>query len=332
LQQATDLIEFYLQPNNWGWRGEFSLGDSGTARVIGDGIIELLPNTESQPLDLILSLGVHGNETAPIEVVSRLVERLRAGELTLATRTLILLANLKAIKAGTRFCQENMNRLFSGNHAKLATRCWESERAAELESAVAQFFGSAGQSRKRVHYDLHTAIRGSRHEKFAVAPYRQGAAIDTEQLSWLAAAGVEAVVQYHEPTSTFSYFSASQFAAQAFTVELGKARPFGENRLQDFAACELMLAGLLQGQLPQADPSQLAQYQVCRVINRNCDDFALAFADDLPNFTAFQQGQLLATDGDSSYLAEQNGEVIIFPNAKVQMGHRAALVAVPVKP
>lgn len=330
MDKHSNLIDFYLNPDNWGWRGSVPLGESGVAHVMGDGVLELIPTHETGSVDLVISVGVHGNETAPIEMIGNLFEQLRLGALSLHTRTLILLCNLHAMIEGTRFCHENMNRLFSGRHQTITPTCWEAERAAELERAVEQFFLRSVITKPRVHYDLHTAIRGSCHEKFAVVPFRAHGAIDPVQQTWLAAAGVEAMVKYHEPTSTFSYFSASQCHAQAFTVELGKARPFGQNRLEDFFECETMLSTLLRGKEPAAATREVAIYQVSRVINRTQPDFELAFADDLPNFTAFAPHQLVARDGDQQFYAEQEGEVIIFPNAKVQLGHRAALLAVKV--
>ena len=330
LNFRSDLIAFYLATENWRWRGQLPLAAGATANIIDDGVIELLPAQLSSQLDLVLSVAVHGNETAPIEMVSQLFEQLTSGALRLQTRTLLLFCNLQAMQQGVRFCEENMNRLFSGNHQQIQPAGWESSRAQRLEAAVRDFFAQSQFGQQRVHYDLHTAIRGSCHERFAVAPYRAGQPLDPLQTQWLAAAGIEAIVQYHEPTTTFSYFSASQCDAQAFTLELGKAKPFGENNLQEFAACQAMLAGLLSGELPQQIQRTPHIYRVARVINRTQADFQFSFADDLPNFSTFQRGELLAKDGEQAVYAEQDGEVVIFPNAKVQMGHRAALIAVPI--
>ncbi|MGO2478562.1 MAG: succinylglutamate desuccinylase/aspartoacylase domain-containing protein, partial [Pseudoalteromonas sp.] len=43
----------------------------------------------------------------------------------------------------------------------------------------------------------------------------------------------------------------------------------------------------------------------------------------------FAKGELLATDGDTQYFAEVEGEAIIFPNADVALGQRALLTVIP---
>jgi len=51
----------------------------------------------------------------------------------------------------------------------------EAMRAAELEQLARSFFSQPGRS--RLHYDLHTAIRGSKIEQFALYPWKEGASI-----------------------------------------------------------------------------------------------------------------------------------------------------------
>jgi len=70
-------------------------------------------------------------------------------------------------------------------------------------------------------------------------------------------------------------------------------------------------------------------YQVYRSIIKQTQDFKLHFADDIENFTSYPPGTLLATDGDTEYRVEQQGEALIFPNANVAVGQRAMLMVVP---
>ncbi|WP_420804843.1 succinylglutamate desuccinylase/aspartoacylase domain-containing protein [Salinivibrio socompensis] len=58
----------------------------------------------------------------------------------------------------------------------------------------------------------------------------------------------------------------------------------------------------------------------------------MSFPSSAKNFTPFQQGECLATDEGEQIHAEQDGEVVIFPNAKVPVGHRAGLLATPFRP
>lgn len=305
-------------------------------QVWDSGIVVFTPK-QAGNLDLILSCAVHGDETAPIEICDELIEALRAGTLVAKQRVMFIIANPAAINLGKRFVEENMNRLFSGAHSQgegLINQ--ERERAKAIEGYVQRFYESAPEgTRQRLHYDMHTAIRDSQHEKFAVYPFTHGKPYKKRQLQLLAAMGVNTVLLHEGPTTTFSYFSVREFDADAFTVELGKVRPFGENPVENFAACRRTLAALIADTLPELgafEPKQHHIYQVLRSINRTQEQFELGFADDVANFTEFAPGELLARDGDTAITAQPPGEAIIFPNAKVAIGQRALITVNEIDP
>jgi len=289
------------------------------------GVIAVEPDQPGDK-DVVFSCAVHGDETAPIEIVRDMLTDILAGKLQVKHRTLFLIANPAAIVNGTRFIDVNMNRLFSGAHAQGDTP--EHHRAAKLEQYVSRFF----KQQSRFHYDLHTAIRDSAHEKFAVYPFTHGGPYKKEQLTFLAECGVDTILLNQAPTTTFSYYSVREHNADAFTVELGKVRPFGENDMNRFADADTMFRKLISTselELPQFNSNRHHVYDVSRSIDRTAEDFRLNFADDVANFTEFELGHLLAVDGENEYKVEQPGERIIFPNAKVALGQRALLTVVP---
>ena len=310
---------------------QFDLSNGTGVQISGPGIISFSAQTNSEHTKrIVLSCGVHGNETAPIEICDDLVKRILTGTLVLSHDVLFLFGNLPAMDIAERFVEENMNRLFSGAHSKgegLVNQ--ERVRAKQLEEAVASFFDAA--DGERYHYDLHTAIRASKNEKFAVYPYLHDRVHSEGQLAFLSACGVKTILLSESPTTTFSYFSSHLFNAHAFTVELGKVRPFGQNDMRRFEDAKQAITQLItqENYAPSVDIRELDIYRVNQVINRNEEAFKLHFDDDTPNFTDYPKGTVLASEPGTDYVAEQDGEAIVFPNAKVAIGQRALLTVVP---
>ncbi len=311
----------------------YVLTDGTVAEVWDTGVICLTP-VQHGNTDVVLSSGVHGNETAPIELCAALCQDLLTGKLPLRQRTLFLFGNPPAINAGKRELQDNLNRLFSGHHSKgEAEPGWERLRAAKLEHYVQRFYEEGGEGRERLLYDLHTAIRGSQFEKFAVYPFLHGKPWSKTQLRFLHACGVETFLLMQTPASTFSYFGAQSCGAHAFTLELGKVRPFGDNDMSRFAACDSMLRALVTDTVPELaefDENQFNFFVVSRAVNKQTEQFELCFARNIENFTQFALGTLLARDGAVEYRVDEPGEAIIFPNADVAIGQRAMLLVKPV--
>ncbi|NQY89353.1 MAG: succinylglutamate desuccinylase [Colwellia sp.] len=330
--------------------------------VLDTGIIIFEPLSHISSKDIVLSSAVHGNETAPIEICNELIKQLILGELHLENRTLFLFGNPPAINIGQRFVEENLNRLFSGAHSQGCSLSkglgkgqdkgqgeglinQERHRALLLENTVKAFYENNGYKNKdheegytedkcqRFHYDLHTAIRGSKNDKFAVYPYRHTKPWVKEQLQFMLACGVNTILFSNSPTTTFSYFSSNEFGAHAFTVELGKVKPFGENDMANFAGVRASLKALISGQaltLAKYNKDNFSFFEIDQIIDRHQQKFSLHFSDEVENFTDFPIGTVIATDGSKEIKTQKEGEAIIFPNANVAIGQRALLTVVPV--
>ncbi|MDG1922408.1 MAG: succinylglutamate desuccinylase [Glaciecola sp.] len=306
------------------------------------GIIEFIPN-EYQPgkgSHVLYSCGVHGNETAPIEICDELVEALLAQTLSLTVRLMVQFANLPAMDIAQRFISENMNRLFCGAHAPQDNA--ERVRANQLEQLTSAFFAQADDLAICYHYDLHTAIKDSAYPRFAVYPFLHGKTYSKTQLLWLAKAGIQAVLFSESPTTTYSYFSSLHCGVHSFTVELGKVKPFGQNNMADFAQARTALFDLVSVETIESIErakcvsTMPVLFRIKQMILRHTEDFKFHFPDNTPNFTAFNQGDVLASEYDAqgtllrSYSCVQDAEAIVFPNANVALGQRALLTVVPV--
>ncbi|MFG6177605.1 succinylglutamate desuccinylase [Halomonas sp. THAF12] len=296
----------------------------GRYRIEGAGLLELTPTAASETAPaLILSVGVHGNETAPIELLGELLARLEAGLLRLATPTLVILGNLEAIRAGSRYVDTNLNRLFRRG---LDAAGMEPDRARALMSAVDAFYARHA-DRPRLHYDLHTAIRDSQYPRFAVDPYAE-TVTPAAQWRWLAGADIQAVLHQHAHSWTFSHYSKHYLGAAAFTLELGRALPFGDNDLAPLAPMARLLEALIEDRPPASRPAEtMAFFRVEHELRRHAEDFRLCFPDDTPNFTEFAAGTRLAEDAvDGPFTVGERPLRVVFPNASVEIGARAALL------
>nr|WP_300309734.1 succinylglutamate desuccinylase [Halomonas sp.] len=305
---------------------EGNVGD-GRYHIDAPGVITLTPaELSADARAVVISVGIHGNETAPIELLGECLARLEAGLVTLGAPVLVILGNIEAIRLGVRFVETNLNRLFK---RELELEGNEANRARELMAAVDTFYQRYAQL-PRLHYDLHTAIRDSQYPRFVVDPFAD-TQTDDEQWRWLAGADIQAALQQHQHSWTFSHYSKHYHGAQAFTLELGKALPFGNNDLAPLAPMGQLLESLIAGRQPiEGDVSRMAGFKVAVEVFRESEDFELCFADDTPNFTAFAPGEIVARDAKAG--DTQVGEIplrIVFPNAKVELGARAVLLVKP---
>ena len=300
------------------------LPGGATWRWLGAGVLECLPAAPAAA-SVVLSAGIHGDETAPIEILSALVAAIAVGEVPLRVRLLILLGNVAAMCDARRYLDDDLNRLFGGRH-RVLPESREALRAMMLEQAVSEFFAGAGES--RLHLDLHTAIRPSVFERFALLPQRD-APYEPDIFAWLGALGIEAVLLHRSASGTFAHYSSSEHQALACTLELGKVMPFGRNDLSRYAA----LADGLRRRLA-AEPQAVAAvpppriFEVVASLDKRSAEFVLPVGDGMPNFTAYPRGTLVAQDGDYRYQVTHDEERIVFPNPRVKVGLRAGLMVV----
>ncbi|WP_144207896.1 succinylglutamate desuccinylase [Shewanella donghaensis] len=332
LMNDKDFLAFTIDNiNNKVVSHSFVLSNQTTVNILDNGVISFNP-AKGSTKDIVLSCAIHGNETAPIEICNELINQLLSETIVAKQRVLFLIGNPESILTQTRFVEENMNRLFSGAHSAGEGLCnKERVRAKQLEQYVADFFLDNEHS-QRIHYDLHTAIKPSKHEKFAIYPYRPGRSFSADQIMFLAGCDVDTILFHHEPTTTFSYYSSEQFKADAFTVELGKVMPFGENDMAKFANTKTMLLQLITEQnvnVAPLDKDKLHLYKVSRSINKHFDDFKFTFDKSTVNFSGFDQGHVLATEGGTSICVSHPYEAIVFPNENVPVGQRTVLCLVP---
>jgi len=325
---TQSFLQFTLANDSVAGKSSLLIGNNIQVDLWDRGVLHISPQGDSPVNSILLSVAVHGNETAPIEIIDQLVSDIFAGKIIPKHRLLIVIANPEAIKANGREVDENMNRLFSPSLGSYTSDCDERRRSRKLMAYSRDFF--AQEAEQKIHYDLHTAIRDSFYKQFAVSPNTNGSAITEYQYALLGQWGIEAILSSSEKSATYSAFTANHCGATSFTLELGKVKPFGENNLEDFAAVITGLQHAISGNvIISMDDKVALRFKVAGEVLKQTEDFRLCFPSNIANFTQFEIGEVLATDKDYQYLVKKSGERILFPNENVAIGQRALVIIRP---
>lgn len=272
---------------------------------------------------VLVSVGVHGDETGPIEMVAWLIEALSRTPRELAVDLMLCVGNIDAIAQGKRFIDADLNRMFRADRGTLAGTA-EAARADALIDATCAFFEGAGE--QRWHLDLHTAIRPSHYPMFAIVPEIIPDAPRKALIDWLGQAAIGAVIMNPKSVGTYSYYSSEHHGAAGSTVELGRVGTLGQNDLSQFADASTALDRLLRGRPGLAAKAAPHVFATARQVIKLSDAFTMSVGRETWNFTAMKKGEVIATDGETVYRVEHDEELVVFPNPDVRVGLRAGLM------
>lgn len=294
---------------------------------------------------VILSCGVHGDELAPVHLLQSLQQALSAGALALVPPLLLVFANPEALACRRRFVTHNLNRLFRQEQTPdhpppSASPSAETRRAQELMVQCQRFANLCGDV--ACHLDLHSTIKPSLIERFALLPVRSQPC----RYAWpqpLARAGFGALIHQTRRANTFAQFSYDQFGADSFTLECGSHGEVTQGN-QPLTELETWLRELLEyrGDFQQAlqhakaptssmaVTSSLQEFEVTEEIIRNSDSFRFLIEESEPNFsphpahTAFYQDSASPQAGSGWEAPAERYS--LFLNSKVGIGQRAGLL------
>jgi succinylglutamate desuccinylase len=292
-----------------------------------DGILTIKANAGQTRPAVLISVGVHGDETGPIEMVAYLLDALSQQASLLAVDLMLCVGNIGAIRAGKRFIDADLNRMFRTERGSLEGTA-EAARADAMIAATTAFFDGAGP--QRWHLDLHTAIRPSVYPTFAIVPELIEDQARAKLIAWLGLAGIGAVIMNPKSVGTYSYYSAEHHGAAGTTIELGRIGTLGQNDLAQFADASQALDDVLRGAPARMAVRQPHIFNTARQIIKLSDQFRMAFGKETHNFTSLKQGDEIARDGDTVYTVQHPEELVVFPNPDVRVGLRAGLMVVRV--
>ncbi len=290
------------------------------------------PKTGERGLQVVLSVGLHGNETAPIEIVRDIVAQVLLGKTKVAGEVLIFFGHLEAMVMKKRQIEENLNRCFGIEENVLSrVRSQEQGRANRLKLALKNY---RNPNLPLLHLDLHTAIRDSLYPRFAVLPQKKSEQDYTHAfLRCLERMGLQAFLMSDGATTTFSHYTSALYSGLSATVELGAVREFGKNNHQDFLQARHELIRLLETNCLPNDslPVDVLFFDVIRTLKRKGENFKFLFSEDLPNFSKFKAETPIMEDDGRVFRIHSDDERIVFPNSKVGIGERAGLIVSPRK-
>lgn len=298
-----------------------------------EGLAFFTPKDNQKRPGIIVSCGIHGDETAPIEAVQQLQSDLQSGKIHSACPLLLIYGNPQAIQQKRRFVTTNLNRLFGLDQAP---QCGEAERALQLELACQEF--------KRIcegecnsddgvllHLDLHSTIKPSLHPKFALEPVSS----TTSAKQWggfFRTLGLTAWVKQTQRSHTFSQFTRDSLHCDSFTVECGS---LAQNNLGSHSPNSSIsqqiyrsLCSLIQNQNPADNVTAgktITHFNVMHSISRNSEAFRFLIDESEPNFSLHPAGTAIYCDQQFTYYCD-NEVATLFLNSSVALGQRAGLL------
>ncbi len=321
-----------------------ALADSGaySLQTWADGIWQLRPVQGEIRARCLISMVIHGDETGPLHLMTRLLSDERQQATPLPVELILVLGNLQAHALNLRYVEHDMNRLFTAN-APLGNSA-DARRALVVRHTLhSRLWADQADAPALplIHFDLHSTIRSSLKPAFAIVPLpttNPFEATCSPWVSWLQHSGLSAVVLASDQAPTFSAYSA-RHGAWSCTLELGQvtaAASADRSATVGHEAVMQALATLLRCpfgpdytlQNPSLKPGLI--YRVTQEVIRSSTSFEWLLPPGTVNFTPLAPGQLVARDGAGDICAQHLGECVLFPNPDVAVGLRAALLVAPV--
>ena len=271
---------------------------------------------------IILSCGVHGDETGPIDLLRQLQTDLNAGKLVPSRPLLLIFGNPRAMLQQQRYIDCNLNRLF-GSHSLSGL---ETARAEQLISSCRQFQNQV--TTVALHLDLHSTIKPSCIERFALTPVHSGDYTYRWQEA-LMLAGFGALVHQTRRANTFCQFTHDQLAADSFTLECGSHQPGAATnnaRLWHWII-ELVTSDKILNTVhgKHQHQSQLEQFIVDTEILKSSNQFRFLLDEQEPNFTHHAPGTTVYRDEENTFTTDEEC-FSLFLNSRVEVGQRAGLL------
>lgn len=257
---------------------------------------------EAHPARIVIGSLVHGDEVGSLPAVVRAMRALREGTLRFGGRITFFLGNPEAARAGVRFLETDLNRMFGPEPVD----SHEGRRARELKPVLDD---------ATVFLDLHQTILRT-EQPFWIFPFQ------VPGWRWVRALGTARVWVTRHPEQQFSLDGccADEYVRLAnkpgITLELSQ-RGFGnggeerawETITRALAIADAVATGSSLAELAEAEP-EITFYETAHREPFASDTHALR--PGITNFTPVAAGERLSAEGTPDMVAPVPG-CVLFP-------------------
>ncbi|AIT08841.1 hypothetical protein LO80_01840 [Candidatus Francisella endociliophora] len=317
---ANQIIDLFSQED---YPKISKLENGNLIKYYSDGIVAIFPAIKTSQKAMIVSAGIHGDETGAVELVYKLFNSLLNG--TVISRPLmIILGNLDAIKQGTRQVETNLNRCFDDDELSLNSSM-EHKRALDIITAIDEFKEELDAKDISIEMllDLHSYVYpdyfSQYHDdktQFAICVKEQPYSLNHEQI--LSACNLGKVITDIDMKGTLVSFIVKRYPyITSMVFELGHAHKLGKNNpldLKNIADYIYAQVSETYNKNKQINPQQIERYKFCPPVIKNNETFELNSNICLRNFTKYEKGTVLAYEnGEVIYRMPSNNHTVLFP-------------------
>ena len=289
-----------------------------------DGVVAIFPTTKAlQKKAIIISAGIHGDETGPVELVQKLFDSL-LNKLVINCPLMIILGNLEAIRQGKRQIETNLNRCFDADELKLNSSL-EHKRALKIIHAIDNFKKEldAEDISIKMLLDLHSYVYPdyfceyqSDKTQFAICVKEQPYSLDHKKI--LSACDLGKVITDIDMKGTLVSFIVNKYPhITSMVFELGHAHKLGDNNPLDLENISNYIYAQISekyNQNRQISSQQIEKYKFCPPVIKNNETFELNNDICLKNFTKYKKGTVLAYEnGEAIYQVPSDNHTVLFP-------------------
>lgn len=253
-----------------------------------------LGDTEA-PLEIVVSVGIHGDEVAGIEAVLRVINSYGYNIAHSEKKVAFVLGNPRAISLNRRFSDIDLN------------RCFGSEQGNKYENIRASVLLSAIQNTQYL-LDIHQTIEPT-SRPFGIFPN------DLRSIDFFRSLKViEDVVLTDIQKSVYGGYSFDEYmiskkSAVAVTAEVGSiSNPVSSVRIAE----DLIIGALQYLQIIPGHVSSVPELNFWKQKQKIPNGKNLVLVDGFINFDSVKKGQVLAFDGEIPVTAYHDG-IILFP-------------------